>query len=188
MKKLLLAFGLFTLLLTACLQVEEIQVPPEKETPVEETSEKVMEPQMFYITNIYIEEGKTMLARSMVRWLSESEGSCRNYSDNSEEKAVLPQCNPNGFLIVEGDVGLISDIPAETLVSIINLAPFMVLNSALADEEGYYQITLDELMTAFEENPDFFEVTPFILEYGTVTVDGVEMSDQVTALKEIYIP
>lgn len=28
----------------------------------------------------------------------------------------------------------------------------------------------------------------FILEYGTVTVGGVEVPDQVTSLNEIYLP
>lgn len=190
MKKIILALSLLTLL-AGCEEPVANTTPGdvEDEAHFEETSQKVMEPQPFYITALYRENETYTMEQTPVMWLSEAEGTCRNYSEYLEEESSTPSCNPNGFLLVESDVRLISqDIQAETKVYIKNLASMLGLDSTEADQEGNYEITLEELVAAFEEYPDFFAVTPFELEFGTVTVDGIEMSDQITAIKEIYIP
>jgi len=183
MKKFLLALTVLSLL-AGCSEST-----PVVETPTEETSQKVMAPQPFYITALYMENDAYTMNQTFVNWLSESEGSCRTNGEVTYEGSSIPECNPNGFLLMEGDVGLISqNIPVETKVYVKNLGTVLALDSTEMDEEGNFEITLEELMTAFEDNPEFFEVTPFEVEFGTVVVDGQEMSDQISAINEIYIP
>lgn len=180
MKKFLLALSLITLL-AGC------EEPVVNSTPGDPAVEKVFAPQMFYIADLGIsEEGGYLLTQNIVTWLSESEGTCQTNGDVTDENSTIPMCNPNGFLIVKGDVRMQVVVPAETPVYVRNAANIMGLETA--EEDGSYKTTLADLQTAMVENPEFFEVTPFQLSYGTVTVDGQEMSDQVSALNEIYIP
>lgn len=182
MKKFLLALTLISLL-AACENTQSV----EEETPPEESSAKVMAPQPFYIKNLYEEDGQHMIDRLTVAWLSESDGTCENEAD-SKDNSSLSTCNPNGFLIIEGDSELIHDLPKETRIYVNNLGSILGLDAAEADEEGNYEITFEVLMMAFQDEPEFFEVTPFELGYGTMMVDGVERPDAITVLKEIYIP
>ena len=175
MKKLLLILGLL-LLLTAC------ESPVVNTTPGDPAVEKVFAPHPFYIADLSMDEdGGYLLTQSLVTMLSEEEATCVNSTDEDDVKL---KCNPNGFLIVEGDAQLQTVIPAETPVYISNIP-----RGAHPEEgRGTDVITFEQLIARFEINPDFFAVTPFELEYGTVTVDGQEMTDQITAIKEIYIP
>ena len=104
MKKFLLALSLVTLL-AGCESPVTNTTPGdvEDEAHFEETSEKVMAPQPFYITDLSMDEdGDYLLTQNPVRWLSEEEGTCRTNGSPAGEDAALPECNPNGFLIIEG--------------------------------------------------------------------------------------
>lgn len=195
MKKLLLTLTVLTLL-AACEAPVTNTTPGdvEDEAHFEESSEKVMAPQPFYIAGLSLnEDGTYRLTQQHVTWLSESEGTCVAPSPETENikqpDVEMPVCNPNGFLIIEDDFQLIiEDIPASTPVHAINLGAVVDYVDVEVQEDGSVTLSMADLLDSFGRDSDFFAVTPFELEYGTVTVDGQEMSDQVSAIKEIYIP
>ena len=191
MKKLFLLFG-FALLLVGCEETAPVVEIPSEDLVIEEPSEKVMAPQPFYIADIYVSDGginkgEQYLEADPVVWLSASDGECTNMHDS--EATGLPECNPNGFLIVnERNSDIIHYwIPEGTPVYAQNLTVRLGMEYVGPTEEGTL-ISFEDLLTAFENTPDFFEGTPFELEYGTVMVDGQEMSDQIISIKERYIP
>lgn len=175
MKKALIAFGLL-LLLTAC------------EEPVVEvtTSQKVMAPTPFYITEVTVVDSEQMINADPIMWLDSPDG-CTIPGTTGEQE--LPECNPNGFLIVNetSEDTVYYVIPKDTPVYIENLAPLLGMENAEVGD-GKEMISFEGLLAAFEANPEFFEVTPFELEYGTGMEDGQERSDMILAIKEIYIP
>ncbi len=186
MKKLLLALSLLTLL-AGC------EEPVVNSTPGDPEDEKMFAPTPFYILDLDINEthvngGDYILTVDPVEWLSESEGTCRNSAEVTDEASSIPQCNPNGFLIVNDDTEnkVQYYILEQTSVYVNNV--IFSSHPETKTLDGVETITFEELMISLEDSPDFFAVTPFEVEYGTITVDGVEMSDQVTSIKEIYIP
>lgn len=193
MKKILLTLTVLTLLAGCEESAPVVETPIEE--PTEETSQKVMAPQPFYIISVTTDgrmAGGNEINTDPVAWLSMTDGTCLTRSPDtegkSEEELGMPVCNPNGFLIInessDDTAGYM--IADDTPVYVQNLAT--VLGMDFAGTEVGTLITFEQLTKAFEENPEFFETTPFIFEFGTVTVDGLEMSDQVSAIKEIYIP
>lgn len=189
MKKLLLILGLSLLMLTAC---EKTVV---NSTPGDPAFEKVFVPKPFYIQDISVNEGDVheggyFLIADPVEWLSESEGTCINGADSVIQPNELPPafCNPNGFLIV-------NDSTTDTLQYWISEETPIFVNNVIFTSHpktktvaGIDTMTVKELAMAFERSSDFFQFTPFEVEFGTITVGGIEMSDQIAAIKEIYIP
>lgn len=151
MKETLFTFGLSTLLLTACLGIEQ-------ETPTEETSQKVMAPQPFYITDVWM-DGPADEKYIKVDEVAASE-------ENNEDIQYW--------------------IPPETLIYTTNFGTEVI--SFESTSEGTHVVDFEQLMSLFEKYPDYFATALFELEFGTVTVDGVEMTDQIISLKEIYLP
>ncbi len=172
---------LFTFVLTDDTVLEMTQVEPV-------SNAKVMAPQPFYITEVTVVDSEQMITADPVIWLSSPDG-CTTPGTTGEHD--LPECNPNGFLIVNesSEDEMFYVIPKDTPVYAENLLPLLgMTNAEVGDGAEAEAISFEDLLAAFENNPEFFAGTPFELEYGTGMVDGQERSDMILAIKEIYIP
>lgn len=77
-------------------QMAQLQVQ-EKETATEEEQPIITELALGYIKMIYEQNGKRYLNIDYIQWLSHSNKTCFVLGS---ELPNVPQCNPNGFLIV----------------------------------------------------------------------------------------
>lgn len=72
---------------------------PASSTEEANTSQNGTESQIGYIKSIYHQDNKTYLTIDYVQWLDELSGKC----NNADLASNLPQCNPNGYLIVNNN-------------------------------------------------------------------------------------
>ena len=74
-------------------------LPPSFTTAETNINQNAKESQIGYIKSIYHQDNKTYLTIDYVQWLDEASGEC----NNADLASNLPQCNPNGYLIVNNN-------------------------------------------------------------------------------------
>lgn len=131
---------------------------------------------LFYITNgPSYRTGMTLgygLSLDPLAWLSEAEGTCVN---PSTVEPTLPLCNPNGYLIV-------NEIEEEEGHDIDDNVSIYTTNFG-ASPESTYEMSLEDFVTAFNSNKDYYTQVPFEVDFR-----GTPDFSPVISLKEIYIP
>lgn len=72
------------------------QLPTQTISPTIENTEN----QIGYIKSVFTKDGRNYLTIDYVQWLSNSKGECRS---SSEKLSNIPECNPNGYLVVNSN-------------------------------------------------------------------------------------
>ena len=79
-----------------CEYCEVICEPPKSEN----SNNQITQEQIGYIKKIYSEGNKKYLDIDYIQWLTATDGTCLSTKD---EQSNIPECSPNGFLIVNDD-------------------------------------------------------------------------------------
>lgn len=104
---------------------------------------------MGYIKNIYDRGGKQYIDLDNIQWLSQSEGSCATQAGQG-----IPQCNPNGFLIVNDDSEATS----------YEVTPgVLITRTSLTNPESNNQTIID-VATFAALDKTHFDSTPYRIE------------------------
>ncbi|KKP37874.1 hypothetical protein A2483_03865 [Candidatus Peregrinibacteria bacterium RIFOXYC2_FULL_33_13] len=162
MKKITTIILSIVFILTACAQF----LPQNNGSQGSENSgnEKIA-----YMKNIYEKEGKNFIDIDEIKWLSEVDNTCTTSTEEATNE--IPECNPNGFLIVNDEEKIVTfEIPSDLTVYTANLGQ---------DPSSGNALNVKIFTEVFNGNKETFEFAPF-----EIKVDG----DKVLSLKERYIP
>lgn len=134
------------------------------------------ETQLGYIQKFGEDAGRKYIGFDVVEWLSSSEGTCTDmHADDCPNTGVvcpgatLPNCNPNGFLIVNEDA---------TIKNILVSENVSIQKIDLSKGTAPLPVTFNELQ-GFSASESYFNIIPFDIEIK---------NGEVVKIVERYIP
>ncbi len=157
-----------SLLLSGCVNNNPKQNQNYTDAPISPEMKAAQQEELVYIKNIVTKNNKTYIDVDQIEWLSSTDDTC---STTPEVKAGMPQCNPNGFLIQNESLNVVSyEVSPQ-----VNIKTTKSGENPLADSD----INLQEFNEYFTSQKEYFSLTPFYIQ----TEGGV-----ITKIQEKYIP
>lgn len=120
------------------------QLPTQTVSPKSENTEN----QIGYVKSIFTKDGVDYLTIDYVQWLNQEEGECHS---SSETQSSTPECNPNGYLIVNNNSQIRTFEISNSIV--IDFSDFKGTGLVWKDNQALTteSISLDEFKEIFSE-------------------------------------